>query len=71
MCLMQSLLIADYILNKSMKQYTDNILFKINAEIEISCIDSDVSSDNALSTNILFRMLMKKYYSSRILSHSF
>ena len=48
MCLMQSLLIADYILNKSMKQYTDNILFKINAEIEISCIDSDVSSDKAL-----------------------
>ena len=45
---MQSLLIADYILNKSMKQYTDNILFKINAEIEISCIDSDVSSDKAL-----------------------
>ena len=51
MCLMQSLLIADYILNKSMKQYTDNILFKINAEIEISCIDSDVSISALIFTS--------------------
>lgn len=31
-----------------MKQYIDNLLSKINAEIETSCIDSDISSDKAL-----------------------
>ncbi|WP_289293514.1 RteC domain-containing protein [Bacteroides sp. 41_26] len=31
-----------------MKQYSDMIIAKINAEIETSCIDSDISSDKAL-----------------------
>ena len=31
-----------------MKQFSDIIIMKINAEIEISCIDGDVSSDKAL-----------------------
>lgn len=31
-----------------MKRFSDKIRFKINTEIEISCVDSDVSSDKAL-----------------------
>ena len=31
-----------------MKQYSNMIIAKINAEIETSCIDSDISSDKAL-----------------------
>ena len=31
-----------------MKHFSDNIISKINAEIEISCMDSDVTSDKAL-----------------------
>lgn len=31
-----------------MKQFLNEILSKINAEIELSCIDSDFSSDKAL-----------------------
>ena len=41
-------LLADWIYNKNMKQFTDNIISKINAEIEISCMDGNVSSDKAL-----------------------
>ena len=41
-------LLADWIYDKNMKQFTDNIISKINAEIEISCMDGNVSSDKAL-----------------------
>lgn len=70
-----------------MKQYIDNLLSKINTEIETSCMDSDISSDKALYMidfirplfeelrefihQYTFWMQMKKYYSSKILSHSF
>lgn len=31
-----------------MRQIADEIIFKINTEIDISCIDNDLSSDKAL-----------------------
>ena len=31
-----------------MKQYSDEIISKINAEVETCCVDGDLSSDKAL-----------------------
>lgn len=43
-----------------MKQFVDTILSKINAEIETFCIDSDVSSDKALSMINFIRPLFEE-----------
>ena len=43
-----------------MKQFSNEIISKINSEIEMSCIDSDISSDKALHMINFIRPLFKE-----------
>lgn len=43
-----------------MKQFSDKIIYRINTEIETSCIDSDISSDKALHMIDFIRPLFEE-----------
>ena len=43
-----------------MKQFSNEIISKINSEIEMSCIDSDISSDKALHMINFIRPLFEE-----------
>ena len=44
----------------TVKQVSNELIFKINAEIETSCIDSDISSDKALHMINFIRPLFEE-----------
>lgn len=47
-------------MNERIKEISDEMICKINTEIEMSCIDNDVSSDKALHMINLIRPLFEK-----------
>lgn len=49
-----------------MKQYSDEIISKINAEVETCCVDGDLSSDKVLYMMNFSKEVVKAYYQKRL-----